>query len=509
MNTSSIATRMRLVVLLAALFSVAGWFPAARGQDVPPTVARRLAVSLAAVTSREAGGLVLERNGALRSRAALRTRPLDLCAPIRFTAVGLAWTQLAGGDAEAIVRTGEATSELGRPAVLESEQAEGPDRTSPEFHPTRRATELVWNGEARCLRFSLELPARVVIEDLEAVFINTSGTAWSEYPGSSASGLRLPVFGAAAHAMTARPAIVARSGWGADESLRNCSPSYASKLQTAFVHHTVNSNSYSRARSDDVVRAIYWYHTRVNGWCDIAYNFLVDRYGQIFMGRAGGETRPVIPAAQQGFNTGSVAVAAIGDFTGAAPSSATLSAIKRLLAWRLDLGHVPANGSATVTSGGGERTRYPAGRRVTLPVVSTHRTTGYTACPGDYLSARIGEIRRGAAGIGRPKILRPSRSAPSVTPGGQPVRFTARATDSLLWTVSIIDSSDAVVRTLTDVGRVLQVEWDGTNELHLPVAPGSYRAVLRGTRPDGGAARPAVLRVVVRPAPLPRVQPRA
>ena len=37
-----------------------------------------------------------------------------------------------------------------------------------------------------------------------------------------------------------------------------------------------------------IVRAIYAYHSKMLGWCDIAYNALVDKYGQVFEGRAGG-----------------------------------------------------------------------------------------------------------------------------------------------------------------------------------------------------------------------------
>ena len=61
-----------------------------------------------------------------------------------------------------------------------------------------------------------------------------------------------------------------------------------------------------------MVRAIAVYHVQANGWDDIGYNFLVDRFGQIFEGRYGGITAPVIGAHAEGFNDGSVGVALIG-----------------------------------------------------------------------------------------------------------------------------------------------------------------------------------------------------
>ena len=88
------------------------------------------------------------------------------------------------------------------------------------------------------------------------------------------------------------------------------------------------------------MRGIEVYHVQGNGWNDIGYNFLVDRFGTIYEGRGGGIDRNVIGAHAQGFNTGTVGVALIGNFTAATPTQAQQAALVRLLAWRLDVAHV-------------------------------------------------------------------------------------------------------------------------------------------------------------------------
>ena len=56
----------------------------------------------------------------------------------------------------------------------------------------------------------------------------------------------------------------------------------------AVVHHTAGTNNYTAAQSAAIVRGIELYHVKGNGWNDIGYNFLVDKYGQVFEGRYGG-----------------------------------------------------------------------------------------------------------------------------------------------------------------------------------------------------------------------------
>ena len=68
-----------------------------------------------------------------------------------------------------------------------------------------------------------------------------------------------------------------------------------------------------------------------NGWNDIGYNFLVDKYGQVFEGRYGGVDKNVIGAHAEGFNTGSVGVAVLGTYSSSAPPAVARTALADLL----------------------------------------------------------------------------------------------------------------------------------------------------------------------------------
>jgi uncharacterized protein with LGFP repeats len=167
------------------------------------------------------------------------------------------------------------------------------------------------------------------------------------------------------------PPIIPRLSWGADESIRKGTPQYAPTLKLAFVHHTVNSNDYTPAESAAIVRGIEIYHVKGNGWNDIGYNFLVDKYGQVFEGRYGGVDRNVVGAHTLGFNVGTVGVAVIGDYGTTRITPAAATALEQLLSWRLDLAHIDPLSTVTYTSGG--NSRFPAGTPVLLRAISGHR----------------------------------------------------------------------------------------------------------------------------------------
>lgn len=197
------------------------------------------------------------------------------------------------------------------------------------------------------------------------------------------------------------PNIISRSQWGADEHMRCGGPVYGDAVRAAVVHHTAGSNDYAPEDSAAIVRSIYAYHTRTLGWCDIAYNSLVDKYGQVFEGRAGGITKDVLGSHTGGFNRDVWGVSMIGDFEETPPTDIQLRTVGRLLGWRLGLDHLNPAGTSSLVSAGSQYTIHPAGSRVTLPTIFAHRDVGNTECPGNAGYAVLPAIRDMAARFNR------------------------------------------------------------------------------------------------------------
>lgn len=284
------------------------------------------------------------------------------------------------------------------------------------------------------------------------------------------------------------PAIVTRAGWGANEEMVRAKPTYAAVDRLAIVHHTANTNSYTRAQAPAIVRGIEAYHVLGNGWNDIGYNFLVDRFGTVYEGRGGGIERNVVGAHAEGFNTGTIGVALIGNFTTATPPKAQQDALVKLLAWRLDVAHVDPLSTVVYTSGGNAKFR--AGRVVTLRAISGHRDTGPSECPGANAYRLLPSIAKRVAVTGLPKLY-----APTVTGAlGGPVRFQARLSSSLAWTVTVTDRLGQVAATGTGKSALVNWTWNA------PAAPkGLYTWTI--TAPGALAAKGTI--GAGRPVPQP------
>ncbi|MGH2724524.1 MAG: N-acetylmuramoyl-L-alanine amidase [Actinomycetota bacterium] len=501
-------TLARVLVVLVMGGLALGTLPPVVAGGPPPTVLRTARLDVAGLLPAQARASLLPRGG-VRAEQPTWTRAVVRCASIRFTMVGVTWRQ--SGDAVVPVRLAWGPrGGLDSTKVLRADPDEGPDPGSRDDAGIS-GTMPLWTGEADCLRLRVRLPAGERLSDLRIAFLNSSGTAEDPSPLALIGNAMARMWGMVvsaepASALTTKPAIITRKQWGADESLRtkNCSgePSYAKKLKMAHVHHTAGSNAYTKAEADDVIRGIYSYHVNSRGFCDIAYNFLIDKYGRTYEGRYGGMSKPVIGGHAMGFNTGSTGIAAMGDFTTKKVPWKMLKAYKQLLAWRLDVAHLKPTGWTTMVSGGGSNTPHKAGEKVKLKVISGHRDTGYTSCPGDKLYAKLPAIRKAAKNIGRPKIWNPKEKPKELVAGQDEVRWTAKLSGTLDWSIQVKDDADVVVRTFTGTGSKIDKTWKGTNAAGLPVPAGDYKVFIEAQNAKGKVARSKKFNLTVT-APLP------
>jgi hypothetical protein len=242
-----------------------------------------------------------------------------------------------------------------------------------------------------------------------------------------------------ANAAAETPPIVTRAEWGADESLKStgggCKRRFFN-VQQLFVHHTAGNNNDRNPAA--TMRAIYWYHTQRQGWCDIGYNFVIGPDGTIFEGRwarkyASWEVhstenlreRAVVGAHVSGFNSGSVGISLMGHYGRIKPPPLAQQWLTELLAWEADRHDLDPLGSHTYRNPDTGRTRK-------LPFIAGHRDAGSTACPGGFLYRALPSIREDTAtvmGAGKASTtLEMGASSTQVAPG-ETVDLAGRLTD--------------------------------------------------------------------------------
>jgi hypothetical protein len=257
----------------------------------------------------------------------------------------------------------------------------GPDPHSREARPGRTVSEPLWVGKGD--GYQMRVPSGLT--GLRVHLVRESGPQ-----------LKIKTTESSAHAAAPMPPINTRAAWGARPP--KDPPEYAPTVQMAFVHHTVNSNTYAPGDVPAILRSIQSYHMDSNGWNDIGYNFLIDRFGGIWEGRGGGMDRPVVGAQVLGFNSGSTGVAMIGDFGAGPAPGVMLDAAGRLLAWKLSLTGVDPQGVNNFQSqDSSSGAKYPAGTVVTLNNISGHQDANYTDCPGQ-VEGQLPQIRATAKG---------------------------------------------------------------------------------------------------------------
>lgn len=156
-----------------------------------------------------------------------------------------------------------------------------------------------------------------------------------------------------------------------------------------IVHHSSDGNG--DTNYTNLVRSYYVFHTQVNGWDDIGYNFLIAANGAIYAGRD-----PEKPEIRQdnvlgahfcGKNTNTMGVCMIGNFTDSVPTELAMESLFHLIGWKIKKDSLDPYGKFI----------HPDGNGNLLPVVAGHRDGCNTECPGNQLYNKLQQVRDEAA----------------------------------------------------------------------------------------------------------------
>lgn len=317
----------------------------------------------------------------------------EVAVPEGFQTVGLSWpAEIDESVPEIQVRTRAADGAWSEWSHLEK-STDGADggsaimTSAPVYVGEADAVQLATVDEAAVLPAGMEL-SLVSSSRVTTAAANTSGTV-------------------ASTTATGGPTIITREEWGAAPRCLEpgTGPTWfpaGGGLKAAAVHHTVNPNGYATvAEAMQAIRNDQAYHQQTHGWCDIGYNFLVDKWGNIYEGADGSIEEPIVGAHTGGFNTGTVGVAMLGTYTtqaGVTPSVAQQDGVSKIIGHRLAEYSVNPDESAVFTAGGYTNGgRYQAGDQVTLQRVFGHRDTHYTECPGALAYPLLSRIQDQAA----------------------------------------------------------------------------------------------------------------
>ncbi len=185
------------------------------------------------------------------------------------------------------------------------------------------------------------------------------------------------------------PAYIARADWcggytachNPTYTVQNINPTHT------VIHHGASPDNYTDGAA--VVRGYWNYHVNSNGWNDIGYNYLSDKYGNLYQGRHNLNlpTTDVLGAHAGASNTKSIGINFMGNADVTQPTVVQLEKVEQFLAWWYNYrGFDPTTSANIVLQSGGTASKYR---------ICGHRdvNVGGTTCPGNVLYAQLSAIR--------------------------------------------------------------------------------------------------------------------
>ncbi len=190
--------------------------------------------------------------------------------------------------------------------------------------------------------------------------------------------------------MAPRPEIIPRSEWAG--KLEPTGILESEEVRFLLVHHSSSPNDYGADDVPGLIRWFYEFHVGPErGWPDVAYNFLIDRFGRVWEGRAGSLDEPVAGDATGGNQGYSQLCCLIGNFRSESPTPEALQTLVATLAWLADLHQLDTRPGVTTSFISRGSNRWPEGTEVETPTIAGHRDMALTDCPGGALYAYVAD----------------------------------------------------------------------------------------------------------------------
>lgn len=152
---------------------------------------------------------------------------------------------------------------------------------------------------------------------------------------------------------------------------------YPREVSKIIIHHTASDNNENNPIK--AIRNIFYYHTIGRGWGDIGYNYIIDKEGNIYEGRYGGEG--VVGAHAGPGNRGSIGIAVLGNYNETEISDEALHSLELLISQKTKLYKIDPEGNS-----------YFRGKN--LPNIIGHNSVMATSCPGKNIIDLLPEIRK-------------------------------------------------------------------------------------------------------------------
>lgn len=175
---------------------------------------------------------------------------------------------------------------------------------------------------------------------------------------------------------------------------------YSKQVKKIVIHHTAQNmkdlNDDGRIDQFDYrlsVQAIYRFHTVSRGWGDLGYHYLVDPYGNVYEGRAGGQN--VIGGHVLCQNSNTIGVSLMGNFENIRVPRQQYDGLVQITQQLVEKYKINPQGKSSFR---GEILPHIVTHGEIGEVTSSLIGRGATACPGRHMKSMMSRLRTAVAG---------------------------------------------------------------------------------------------------------------